>query len=220
MQSLVPVLEVDARRRWSPETWCFDASEWGEGICSAVRELDKVQRAGAYSEKCRFRNLEPPPRLLAHQAMMDYLLAAADRDALKTYLDSSQTKSSATRDKHRVVAAAAAAHKYADSLDPGRHIPMVPQHMIDGHWQVRSSKPWRRKEHISVLETRASVGMARQISRDAHFQHSRVLYLSDSMAQLCGSSKGRSSAPGMCLALRQLAAACLRRGYFAWAMAA
>ena len=137
---------------------------------------------------------------------MDSLLAAEDPDVLKTYLDSLQTKSSAARDKHRVVAGA---HKYADSLDPGRHIPMTPQHMIDGNLHVRSSKPWRRNEHISVLETRPQWACLGEFLHDAQLHHSHVRYLSDSMAQICGSSKGRSSAAGMCRELRQLAAACL-----------
>ena len=66
MQSLVPVLEVDARRRWSPKVSCFDALEWGDGISSAVHGLDEMKRAGAYSEKLRLRNSETPPKLLAH----------------------------------------------------------------------------------------------------------------------------------------------------------
>ena len=121
MESQVPILEVDARRVWSPRVFCFDDSEWGEGILSTLVEPSEAASIGAYSEKWRFRAREPPPRELAHQAIMDSLLAAEDHESLEKYLASLQSKKSTT--SHRMLSAA---EHYAESLDPSRHIPLSP----------------------------------------------------------------------------------------------
>ena len=104
---------------------------------------------------------------------------------------------------------ARAALSFASHIDTSHSVPCVAETMTMAGWVEASSKPWTRKEHISVLETRASVGTARFIASDPKLHNKHSLVLSDSMAQLLGSGKERSSAPGMCWSLRQLAAAIL-----------
>ena len=89
---------------------------------------------------------------------------------------------------------------------------MIPSDIAFGGGRTITSQPWTRVEHISILETRAAVDVARTVAHTTRIHGCHVLYLGDSMAQLLGSSKGRSSKPGMSRALRQLAAAALAAG--------
>ncbi len=41
------------------------------------------------------------------------------------------------------------------------HMPLVPEHLVCGWWRVHTSKPWKRSEHICVVETRAAVETVR-----------------------------------------------------------
>ena len=117
MESVVPLLEVDAKRSWSGKVYCFDASEWGEGVQMILLEPEAVASIGAYSERWIFRSHEPPSRELAHQAIMDSLLAAQDHEALDKYLEGLRKRSN--HKDHRMVSAA---ETYAASFDPSRHL--------------------------------------------------------------------------------------------------
>ena len=207
MKAMLPVMEVDIAKPWAEKLFCFDASEWGEGITFSYQDGATNQDIGRYSERWRFKDGEPPPRVAAHQQIMDVLLVKQEDGKLDEYLRSLDTKAEdITRGRRRM---AKFTHSVAEHIDTSHRVPLVPSSVVVGNWVTVSSKPWQRREHISVLETRASVGMARLVMSDLKLHGKHIVYLSDSMAQLLGSSKGRSSAPGMCRCLRQLAAAVL-----------
>ena len=67
MKAMLPVMEVDIAKPWAEKLFCFDASEWGEGITFSYQDGATNQDIGRYSERWRFKDGEPPPRVAAHQ---------------------------------------------------------------------------------------------------------------------------------------------------------
>ena len=107
-------------------------------------------------------------------------------------------------------------------LNEDAFIPLVPRvgdSYLGGVWRTCASFSWTRREHISVLETRAAVATIALEASQVAQHHRHLLVLSDSVACILGGGKGRSSKPGMCRALRQLAAVCLAASltcHFRW----
>ena len=65
MRAVLPVMQVNIARPWSETVFCVDASEWGNGITFTDQDGDK--------------HGELPLRLVAHQQMIDVLLAYLER---------------------------------------------------------------------------------------------------------------------------------------------
>ena len=97
-------------------------------------------------------------------------------------------------------------------LNTDSFIPLVPRvnnAFLGSNWHTCVSAPWKRSEHISVLEVRSCVSaMCLNLHRPIT-HHKHWLMLSDSVACILSGTKGRSSKPGMCLGLRQLTACLL-----------
>ncbi len=79
-------------------------------------------------------------------------------------------------------------------------------------WRVIVSAPWRRAEHINVLELRALCTAVRWVLSFRHSVGSRVLVLCDSQVVVGAVTKGRSSSPQMLRRLRYLSCLVLAAG--------
>ena len=109
----------------------------------------------------------------------------------------------------RSEAEAAEIVRVAESLNRDSFIPLVPYvsgRLMGVNWHTTLSTPWRRAEPITFLEARALGLCVRDVARRSPCRLRRVLILSDSIGALLATTKGRSSRPGMCPALRSIAA--------------
>ena len=83
--------------------------------------------------------------------------------------------------------------------------------LLGGQWSMLLSCKWQRPEHIIALEGRSLVFSLRHVSRPRSCMHQRFLLLSDSMVNILGLSKGRTSARGLLRPCRQFCGIALRR---------
>ena len=205
IQSLLCLVECDLHRPWSSETYVFDASPWGAGACRGNADPGLVKSIGSFNERWRFKNHENVSmRVLASKGILQQVLVESGAEAMSKVREKLQSKMGGAllEDSHDIL----------DSLNCDSFIPLVPRlngAYLGAIWRPCLSAPWRRKEHISVLEVRALVATLCIIGNRAQLHAKRLLLLSDSAACVLGASKGRSSKPGMCRALRQVAALCL-----------
>ena len=205
MQRLLPMLTCDVRRHWSSEVLMYDASPWGVGICRAHALPDVVASVGRYSERWRFKNHENVSmRVLAHRAVVQHVFQESGAEAAE------QLRVRILSGKKFLLSGIDPADLNEDSF-----IPMVPRVLgsyLGANWRTCVSSPWSRREHITVLETRACVAALTLVFRKLRHHHRRLLFLSDSVASILGAGNGRSSRPGMCRALRQVCALVLCTG--------
>ena len=76
-------------------------------------------------------------------------------------------------------------------------------------WTVACAYPWKRSEHINVLELRAILQCLEWRARSAAFHSCRFLHLSDSQICLAVLAKGRSSSRKINRLLRKVGALCV-----------
>ena len=76
-------------------------------------------------------------------------------------------------------------------------------------WTVACAYPWKRSEHINVLELRAILQCLEWRARSAAFHSCRFLHLSDSQICLAVLTKGRSSSHKINRILRKIGALCV-----------
>ena len=81
-------------------------------------------------------------------------------------------------------------------------------------WVTGASYPWRRREHINVLELRTVLQALEWRSRASQFHSCRVLHLSDSQVCLGVLTKGRSSSRKLNRILRRICSLCLALNAF------
>jgi hypothetical protein len=88
----------------------------------------------------------------------------------------------------------------------------APTDVISDAWHTIVSSPWRRQEHINVLELRAVSTAIRWVLSFPASLRSRLLLLTDSTVCFYSLLKGRSSAPPLLRCLRSLSALLLASG--------
>ena len=177
----------------------------GVGVCRGFADVNLVSSVGRYSERWRFRHNEPLSlRMLSLKAIVQHVFSESGEEAARNV-------EKKIRGSRRYVSMV----DELESINPIAQIPLVPRvlHSLFGA-NFRTCVPagWSRKEHISVLECRACVSALVLLLGKVGFRNKRLLLLSDSLACILAGSKGRSSKPGMCRALRQIAAALLATG--------
>jgi hypothetical protein len=84
--------------------------------------------------------------------------------------------------------------------------------LLDRRWYTVVSKPWRRKEHINVLEATALRTAIRWIHSRSLSSGRRLLVLSDSAVVVMSHSKGRSSSLALLSNCRRTSAYLLASG--------
>ena len=102
---------------------------------------------------------------------------------------------------------------------PGERVPaplLDPEWSNARRWKLTFSGRWTDREHISVLEARTVLLLARHLCRSRRTCQTRVLVLLDSMAALGCLSKGRSAVRPLLHLCRQLAGLTLFVGLRLW----
>ena len=178
----------------------MDASPWGCGICAAESTPSQLAAVGAHSERWRFKNKEPPVRVLARGDICSAIALEKGKDAADDFLSKLHIRFPHVAEEDL--------HAATDALSANNHVPLIDVDSLPAAkpWRVVSSFAWQREEHISVLETRTLVATVRHAVYARGLRNCRLVIISDSMAAILSGSKGRSSRPGMCRALRQLSA--------------
>ena len=193
---------------WDSEVWAVDASEWGAVVCRACTDQPSVAATGRYPERWRFKLGEPVSlRLLARSLIKEDVFAEKRADAV-TAVDMQVTRAWSKAEAAEIV-------RVAESLNRATDIPLVPHvsgRLMGVSWRTTLSTPWRRAEPITVLEACALGLCVRDVFRRSPDRPRHVLILSDSIGALLVTTKGRSSRPGMCRALRSIAACALIAG--------
>ena len=146
-------------------------------------ESSIVASVGKYNERWRFKHAEP----ISLRGLSSKFICA---EIFRT-----EGYDKAEEMKARLLSRRNCAHlsEVLDVLNPECFIPLVPRShsaFLGTNWRTCVSCPWKRKEHISVLEVRACVAALcvcyRRISTHRH----RSLFLSDSIACILSSGKG------------------------------
>ena len=193
-QSLLPIIETDLKRPWSNTAFMTDASPWGVGIMKAAVDPRSLEQVGAWSEKWRFAN--PGGENARAQHGFD-----VDENRSDNIYNELVWIPGCAFDPSLQMSGGDRRHFFSD-VPP---LPGLPGAPFGQKWKVVSSRPWRRKEHISCLEARAMSSTLKGLLQAGDCQGHRVLIINDSMAATLASSKGRSSGRGMCRAIRQIA---------------
>ena len=208
MQQSLCIIQVDLTLDWDSEVWAVDASEWGAGVCRACTDQSSVAATGRYPERWRFKLGEPVSlRLLARSLIKEDVFAEKGADAAAA-VDMQVTRAWLKAEAAEIV-------RVAESLNRASDIPLVPYvsgRLMGVNWRTTLSTPWRRAEPIAVLEARALGLCVRDVARRSLDRPRHALILSDSIGALLATTKCRSSRPGMCRALRSIAACALIAG--------
>ena len=88
-------------------------------------------------------------------------------------------------------------------------------------WQVVEAYPWKKKQHITILEVLAFLNHIRGKCTSTNFLHKRFFHILDSQVGAAVLTKGRSSSKELNLQLRKCAALYLARDLyplFAWTL--
>ena len=162
--------------------------------------MAQVSQVGVYAEKWRFKHKEPPVRLLARRDICSAIALEKGELAADEFLQSLYTRFPKVAEEDLNTA--------VDALSSDSHVPFIDIDSLPASkpWRVCQSYAWNREEHISVLEARTLVSALRHAIFTRGLRDCRLVIVSDSMAAILSGSKGRSSKPGMCRALRQLTA--------------
>ena len=163
---------------------------------------EAAARHGRYSEKWRFEGDSVGARYLAREDIAHAVDREKGAEAAAHTLE--RILEQHARTQTRTMETIQTASARVPNVTPDDLIP------AGGKWRTVVSCPWSRREHISVLEARAAVQLVRVGARYLDWAGHRVLGMQDSFAAILGASKGRSSKPGMCRALRALSAVLLR----------
>ena len=201
MRDSLIFVEHDLSMPWSGETFSFDASPWGCGVVRAHADVGLVQATGQFNERWRFKRGETMSlRRLSQRAIVQQVFTEKGSVAARQVQESIN--------KGRIP------QDVLDEIDLNvdSFIPLVPRvnnAYLGTNWHTCVSAPWRRSEHISVLEVRSCVSAMCLNLHQPATHHKHWLMLSDSVACILSGTKGRSSKPGMCRGLRQLTACLL-----------
>jgi hypothetical protein len=183
---LMPLIYADWERPWSTTVAASDSSGSGFGVCSSTWTLAEVMKCGRSFERDRFRGgLRIRPR---ESALEDDDLEFDEGLA-------------ATWDRPEA---------------PYNHngFREVPMKQPDVVWATKALGKWKRKEDISVTETRAAVLALRRTVRSRESWHSRHLYLVDNMGVALALERCRSKVFPLLNVVRQWCALSLAANIF------
>ncbi|CAK0813159.1 unnamed protein product, partial [Prorocentrum cordatum] len=154
---------------WSPAVASVDASLHGFGVTEKAWPPAEVGRVGRASERGRYRGAlrtSRRPRCLVEGEEAE--------PSLSDIVDASS-------EQLRALGLRSAFEEVPSALARG------------GDWGVVAARRWRRKDKILALEAEAALWQVRRLARSRLSAQKRHLVLSDSMAWVLTSCKGRSS---------------------------
>ena len=77
-----------------------------------------------------------------------------------------------------------------EALGMQQRLAEAPEELAAGDgWQAMAAKKWRRKEHITALESEAALFVVRSLCRTIRVRIRRHFILSDSMVLVCADNK-------------------------------
>ncbi|CAK0899549.1 unnamed protein product, partial [Prorocentrum cordatum] len=167
--ALLPLAVADMSLPWSPAVASVDASLHGFGVTEKAWPPAEVGRVGRASERGRYRGAlrtSRRPRCLVEGEKAE--------PSLSDIVDASS-------EQLRALGLRSAFEE----------VPSAPAR--GGDWGVVAARRWRRKDKILALEAEAALWQVRRLARSRPSAQKRHLVLSDSMAWVLTSCKGRSS---------------------------
>ena len=163
---------------------------WRNEACAVAREL--IAASGRFSERWRFKtHLSLSVRTFARREIVDAVCQEKGEDAARSVhwrIMNGRTD----KDVDEL-------QRIATILNPASVIPLTPApagRLFDAHWRVSSRHRGHAKDHITVLEARTLAQLVSVIGRRARGHTTQALILSDSLAVILASTKGRSSRRG------------------------
>ena len=122
---------------WSPRVFCFDASEWGRGVCQKSLDPGVVKGLGRFVERWRFKDPSAvPTRLLASDLILEAMLASGEYGDVDAATAALATKASKPGKRQRD-----GQRDWSQYLEAEHRIPLVPSDIIIGGWEVITSLP-------------------------------------------------------------------------------
>ncbi|CAK0806514.1 unnamed protein product, partial [Prorocentrum cordatum] len=167
--ALLPLAVADVSLPWSPAVASVDASLHGFGVTEKAWPPAEVGRVGRASERGRYRGAlrtSRRPRCLVEGEEAE--------PSLSDIVDASP-------EQLRALGLRSAFEEVPSALARG------------DDWGVVAARRWRRKDKILALEAEAALWQVRRLARSRLSAQKRHLVLSDSMAWVLTSCKGRSS---------------------------
>ncbi|CAK0874888.1 unnamed protein product [Prorocentrum cordatum] len=183
--ALLPLAVADMSLPWSPAVASVDASLHGFGVTEKAWPPAEVGRVGRASERGRYRGAlrtSRRPRCLVEGEEAE--------PSLSDIVDASP-------EQLRALGLRSAFEEVPSALARG------------DDWGVVAARRWRRKDKILALEAEAALWQVRRLARSRLSAQKRHLVLSDSMAWVLTSCKGRSSSWYLLRRCREFCAMCL-----------
>ena len=173
---ILPLLQTNLRRPWSPEIVCTDASPSGWGVCRAPIKASRAAEMGSWNDRWRYRRLDPDEWAPRRRALDGY--------GKDPFLDLSSVDppllpgSSHPRGSEMAWMAREGFPEVGDVTD------------LD--WRVSKLGLFKYDEHITSKEGRVMIWSLEQSLRRPEAHGLRHLSLVDNFAVSLAFSKGRA----------------------------